>query len=102
VSGDAVCNPAPDNCTRVELRAGQSGLFDVPTIDGESDEYQLDVDAITVLEAETPEEARAMRHRESPAGRIVLRRLIGEVGSLVADLNYSSDEGEIVEVDASK
>ena len=102
VSGDAVCNPAPDNCTRVELKAGESAMLDVPTIDGQTDEYQLDVDAITVLEGETPEEARAMRNRESPAGRIVLRRLIDEVGSLVADLNYSSTDGEIVEVESSK
>jgi hypothetical protein len=102
VSGDAVCNPAPDNCTRVELRAGESGLFDVPTIDGETDEYQLDVDAITEQQAETPEEARALRDRESPAGRIILRRLINEVGSLVADLNYSSAKGEIVEADPAK
>jgi hypothetical protein len=102
VSGDAVCNPDPENCTRVELRAGESGLFDVPTLDGESDEYQLDVDAITELQAETPEEARALRDRESPAGRIILRRLINEVGSLVADLNYSSPRGRIVKVDPAK
>jgi hypothetical protein len=95
-SGDAVCNPTPEDCTRVELRAGQSGLFDVPTIDGESDEYQLDVDAITEVEGETPEEARRLRHRESPAGRVILRRLIDEVGTLVADLNYSSAKGQIV------
>jgi hypothetical protein len=102
VSGDAVCNPDPETCTRVELGPGESGLFDVPTIDGQTDEYQLDVDAITPLEAETADEARALRDRESPAGRIILRRLINEVGSLVADLNYSSSQGRIVEVDASK
>ncbi|HEX2087128.1 MAG TPA: hypothetical protein VHF89_15715, partial [Solirubrobacteraceae bacterium] len=99
VSGDAVCNPSPENCTRVELKPGQSGLFDVPTIDGESDEYQLDVDAITEIEAETPQEARELRGRESPAGRVILRRLIHEVGGLVADLNYSSPDGQLVEVD---
>ena len=97
-SGDAVCNPTPEDCSRVELRAGQSGLFDVPTIDGQSAEYQLDVDAITEVEAETPEEAQALRERESPAGRLVLRRLIDEVGGLVADLNYSSDRGKLVPV----
>ena len=37
-----------------------------------------------------------MRDRESPAGRVILRRLITEVGSLVADLNYSSEQGKIV------
>ena len=98
-SGDAVCNPTPENCSRVELRAGQSALFDVPTLDGQTDEYQLDVDAITELEAETPEQARAMRNRESPAGRVILRRLISEVGGLVADLNYSSTEGRLVPVE---
>ncbi|HEX8122598.1 MAG TPA: hypothetical protein VF549_15165 [Solirubrobacteraceae bacterium] len=102
VSGDALCNPTPEDCTRVELRPGESGLFDVPTIDGQTDEYQLDVDAITPLEAETADEARELRDRESPAGRIVLRRLINEVGSLVSDLNYSSSTGRIVEVDSSK
>jgi hypothetical protein len=97
-SGDAVCIPTPEECTRVELRPGQSGLFDVPTLDGESSEYQLDVDAITEVEAETPEEARAMRERESPAGRLILRRLIDEVGGLVADLNYAPDRGKLVKV----
>jgi hypothetical protein len=101
-SGDAVCNPTPENCTRIELKAGQSGLFDVPTIDGETDEYQLDVDAITELEAATPAEARAMRDRESPAGRVILRRLINEVGGLVADLNYSSPQGRIVQAGSAK
>jgi hypothetical protein len=95
-NGDAVCNPTPEECTRVELQAGQSGLFDVPTIDGQSAEYQLDVDAITEVEVETAEEARALRERESPAGRLILRRLVDEVGGLVSDLNYSSGRGELV------
>jgi hypothetical protein len=97
-SGDAVCIPTPAECSRVELRPGQSGLFDVPTLDGETSEYQLDVDAITEVEAETPEEARALRERESPAGRLILRRLIDEVGGLVADLNYAPDRGKLVKV----
>ena len=98
VSGDAVCNPAPEECTRIELRPGESGLFDVPTIDGQTSEYQLDVDAITEVQGETPDDARALRDRESPAGRLILRRLIDEVGGLVADLNYSPQRGKLVEV----
>ena len=97
-SGDALCVPSPEECSRVELRPGQSGLFDVPTLNGESSEYQLDVDAISAVEAETPEEARALRERESPAGRLILRRLIDEVGGLVADLNYAPDRGKLVKV----
>ena len=99
VSGDAVCNPDPENCSRVELRAGERGLFDVPTIDGETDEYELEVAAITELQVPSEQEARELRDRESPAGRVILRRLIGEVGGLVADLNYSSPEGRLVEAD---
>ncbi len=96
VAGDAVCNPTPDDCTRVELRPGQSGLLDVPTLDGQTAEYQLDIDAITKLEAETPAEAKRMLERESPAGRLVLRRLITEVGGLVSDISYSSSKGKLV------
>ena len=95
VSGDAVCNPSPEECTRIELRAGQSGLFDVATIDGQSAEYQLDVDAIEPVEVRSPTEARKLLERESPAGRLVLRRLIDEVGGLVADLNYSTEHGKL-------
>ena len=51
----------------------------------------------TQVGASTPEEARALRERESPAGRLILRRLIDEVGGLVADLNYSSDDGKVVQ-----
>jgi hypothetical protein len=97
VSGDAVCNPTPDECSRIELRPGESGLLDVPTIDGETDEYQIDIDAITELQADTPAEAKRMLERESPAGRIVLRRLITEVGGLVSDLSYSSSKGKLIQ-----
>lgn len=90
-SGDAVCLPSPDECQRVELKAGQEGVFAAPTMDGQTKEYVLSVDDITRLQAATVEEARAGRHRESPAGREILRRLITEVGSLVGDLRYQAD-----------
>ena len=97
-SGDAICSPSPADCSRFALGVGDSGMFDVPAIDGTTFEYQLDVTDISPLEGDTPDEARQMRHRESPAGRVVLRRLIHEVGGLVADLNYASDQGKIVRV----
>ena len=101
-SGDAVCNPTPEDCKRVELEPGESGAVRRRRRSTASTaEYQLDIDAITELEAATPEEARAMRDRESPAGRVILRRLINEVGGLVADLNYSSPKGRIVTVDGA-
>ena len=96
-SGDGVCDPSPEDCQRVTLKAGESALFDVATLDGGTTQYQLDIDAITPLKAATPEEAHASRTRESEAGRVILRRLIDEVGTLVADLNYSAAKGEVVE-----
>jgi hypothetical protein len=95
-SGDAVCSPTPEQCDRVEMKAGNSATFDVATIDGSSTQYQLDIDAITPIEVATPEEAEASLNRESKAGRVVLRRLIHEVGSLVSDLSYSSEQGAVV------
>ena len=93
--GEAVCEPSPEECQRVKLQSGQSAIFDTPTIDGSTTEYQLDVDAITKLQAATAEEAAASRRRESPAGRVILRRLIHEVGGLVADLTFSGNEGTL-------
>ena len=95
-SGDGVCHPSPQDCQRVTLQEGQSALFDVPTLSGGKTQYQLDVDAISEIEASTPEEALASRTRESKAGRVILRRLINEVGSLVADLNFSASKGAVV------
>lgn len=94
-AGDAVCEPSPDQCQRVKLGAGQSATFAAPAIDGSTSEYQLDVDGITPVQATTPDEAEAARKRESPAGRVVLRRLIGEVGTLVGDLTFSGEKGTI-------
>jgi hypothetical protein len=95
-SGDAVCSPTPEQCDRVEMKAGSSATFDVATIDGASTQYQLALEAITPIEAATPEEAEASLNRESKAGRVILRRLIHEVGSLVSDLSYSSEQGAVV------
>ena len=93
--GEGVCEPSPEECQRVKLKSGESAIFDTPTIDGTTTEYQLDVDAITKLQAATAEEAEASRRRESPAGRVILRRLIHEVGGLVADLTFSGAEGTL-------
>ena len=101
-SGAAVCEPSPEECTRVLLGAGESALLDVPRMDGSSAEYRLQIDGITPLEAATPAEAEASRARESKAGRVVLRRLITEVGTLVADLNYSEARGVVVGADGPK
>ncbi len=94
-AGDAVCEPSPEQCQRVKLGAGQSATFAAQAIDGSTSEYQLDVDGITPVQAATPDEAAASRTRESPAGRVVLRRLIGEVGTLVGDLTFAGDKGVI-------
>jgi len=96
-SGDAVCDPSPQDCKRVTLKAGDSAKFDVATVAGGTTQYELAIDAITEIESDTPEEAAASRTRESEAGRIILRRLITEVGSLVADLNFSPKKAAVVE-----
>ncbi len=94
-SGDAVCLPSPEECQRIQLKAGQTGRLSAPTLNGQAEEYEIAVDGISKVEAATAEEARASIERESPAGRRVLRRLITEVGSLVSDLSYSDGSGAL-------
>ena len=98
-SGAAVCHPSPDECSRVLLGAGESALLDIPRLDGTTAEYRLEIDGITPLESASLAEAAASRARESKAGRVVLRRLITEVGTLVSDLNYSKARGVVVGAD---
>jgi hypothetical protein len=95
VAGDAVCEPSPEQCQRVKLAEGQSATLAAQAIDGSLSEYQLDVDAITPVQADSAEEAKASRNRESKAGRVVLRRLVTEVGSLVGDLSFAGDKGVV-------
>jgi hypothetical protein len=94
-SGDAVCLPSPEECQRIELKAGQSGVLSAPTLNGQTEQYELAVDGIVKVEAATAAAARASIGRESPAGRQILRRLITEVGSLVSDLSYSGESGAL-------
>ena len=98
-SGDAACSPTPEQCERVTLKKGQTARFDVTTLDGATTQYQLDIDDIVPVQAATPAEAFASRMRESKAGRVVLRRLIHEVGALVSDLGFSPKSGTIVPAD---
>jgi hypothetical protein len=99
VSGDAECLPSPDECQRVQLKAGDKAALASPTIDGQTEEYELSVDAISKVEVSSQAEAAASLKRESPAGRQILRRLITEVGSLVGDLSYSNDSGALEPVE---
>jgi hypothetical protein len=97
-SGDAVCSPTPEQCDRVAMKAGGEATFDVATLDGQTTQYGLALDGIDPILVDTPAEALASRTRESKAGREVLRRLITEVGSLVSDLSFSSQDAAIVPV----
>ncbi len=96
-SGDGRCVPSDEECHRILLGAGESSVLDVPTLDGRTTEYELRVDDVSALGAETPAEAEAMRRRESPQGRVILRRLIDEVAELAAGLSYSAESGTVVE-----
>lgn len=96
-SGDAVCDPTPQDCKRVTLKAGDAAKFDVATMAGGATQYELAIDAITEIESDTPEEAAASRTRESEAGRIILRRLITEVGTIVSDLTFSPKRATVVD-----
>ena len=47
--GDGVCLPSPEECGRIELRAGQRGVVATPAPDGRVEEHEIAVDAVNRL-----------------------------------------------------
>jgi hypothetical protein len=97
VSGDGVCRPDTEACSRIEVPAGGTATLDVRTVDGRTAEHRLVVDAITEVTVPSEDEARAQRERESPAGRAILRRLIREVGTILTGLDFDARRGTLTE-----
>jgi hypothetical protein len=95
-TGDGKCLPTPQNCERVEMRAGQTEFFDVTTPEGETVQYQLDVQRVSRRTTADSAMAAAARSRESTQGRQVLRSAVSTGQVEVSDLAYSRELGLVV------
>jgi hypothetical protein len=81
--GDGVCKPSRTRCATVQLKAGETELFDVAGHDGQP-ATQFHLDVVRVRRTETTSARHAMRSyaRVSKAGQEILRARVARDGPL--------------------
>jgi len=81
VQGLGQCVPSQRECTAIELREGEAAFFDYTTADGDVEQYELDLDRVTLHETTSEAVAQRAFARVSRAGKLLLGR--GSVRSSV-------------------
>ena len=100
-SGDGTCQPSPESCEQVELKAGETEFFDLQSGTAGLVQYQLDMVSVEKVKAATTAKAARAHARESRAGREYLRQVVADDPAALAAWNYSSKLGLLVEQDQS-
>jgi hypothetical protein len=70
-TGDGTCKPSASVCETIEMKAGDTEMFDLTTDDGVQ-QYQMDVVKVSKAKASSAKAARAARARHSKAGAALL------------------------------
>jgi hypothetical protein len=93
VQGDGRCEPAPNDCQTLRMKAGETAFIDAP--DG-SAQYQLDL--VRIHTSKTADAARAAKARSAVAagGRDALRANVSRVGRWT----YDSKTGSVKKLSA--
>jgi hypothetical protein len=98
VSGDGVCRPSPKDCQVVGLKPGDAELFDVAS-GGRALRYELQVDKVARRTVSSAQASLTARHRESSAGRSLLRKAISaSKNSYVTKYRYAAGKGVVTKV----
>lgn len=74
VQGLGQCVPSQRECTAIELREGEAALLDFTDADGDVEQYELDLDRVTLHETTSRAVAQRAYARVSRAGKRLLRR----------------------------
>jgi hypothetical protein len=98
-SGDGTCQPSADACEQIELKAGDTELFDLQSGTAGLVEYQLDMVSIAKGKAPTTVTAARAHARESKAGREYLRQMVADDPTVLDTWSYSSKLGVLIETD---
>jgi len=72
VQGLGQCVPSRSNCEAIELREGDTALLDFTEEDGTVEQYELDLDAVTLHETTSQAVAQRAYARTSRVGRLLL------------------------------
>jgi hypothetical protein len=96
IKGDGRCEPSPDDCQTLRMKAGDTVFADVTQADGSVKQYELDL--VKVITKKTTSTAVATKARASVAtgGRDALRANISRIGRY----RYSSRSGVLKVIDA--
>lgn len=94
-TGDARCYPTDRICQLIELRAGDSEFFDVPTGELGVVQYELDLDRVAPRRADTAAAAEKLRKAESKTGRRIMMETVRSGRTYLADFMYRSSEGVV-------
>ena len=71
-TGDGKCQPTQDSCETIEMKVGDTEMFDVTTEGVGVQQYQMDVVSIKKSKASSAKAARKARARHSKAGAALL------------------------------
>jgi hypothetical protein len=77
-SGDGTCEPNPDDCEQVVLKAGDTEFFELQSGTAGVVQYQLELKSIKKGQAATKASAARAHTRESKAGREYIRDLVAD------------------------
>jgi len=83
VQGLGQCVPSRSNCEAIELQEGDTALLDFTEADGTVEQYELDLDAVTLHETTSQAVAQRAYARTSRVGRL----LLGGSGRISAQRN---------------
>jgi hypothetical protein len=95
-SGDGSCEPSPDSCEQVVLKAGDTEFFELQSGTAGVVQYQLELTSIKTAKAATKASAAVAHTRESKAGRDYIRELVADNPTALASWNFSSTLGLLV------
>jgi hypothetical protein len=98
-TGDGTCQPSPEECEQVELKAGDVEFFDLQSGTAGVVQYELSLESIKKVSVASKATAAAARARESKAGREYLRQLVAENPTALDDWDYSKSLGLLIRKD---
>jgi hypothetical protein len=95
-SGDGTCEPSPDSCEQVVLKAGDTEFFELQSGTAGVVQYQLELKDVKTTKAATTASAAQAHARESQAGREYIRELVADDPTALTSWNFSSALGLLV------
>ena len=80
VQGDGHCDPTPDNCQTLRMKAGDTVFLTVPQGSGAAKQYEVDLVKVVTRSTHSAAAAAKAHSAEAKGGRALLRENLGRLG----------------------